>query len=31
MVNIRMPLPEQRRIVAYLDELQAKADALRLL
>ena len=23
------PLPEQRRIVAYLDELQAKVDALR--
>jgi type I restriction enzyme S subunit len=24
-----LPLPEQRRIVAYLDELQAKVDALR--
>jgi type I restriction enzyme S subunit len=25
----RFPLPEQRRIVAYLDELQAKVDALK--
>lgn len=24
-----LPLPEQRRIVAYLDGLQAKVDALR--
>ena len=32
LTNIRVPippLPEQRRIVAYLDELQAKVDALR--
>lgn len=32
LANIRVPippLPEQRRIVAYLDELQAKVDALR--
>jgi type I restriction enzyme S subunit len=25
------PLPEQRRIVAYLDDLQARVDALRAL
>ena len=25
------PLPEQRRIVAYLDDLQAKVDALKAL
>lgn len=25
----RVPLPEQRRIVDYLDELQAKVDALK--
>ena len=24
-----LPLPEQRRIVAYLDDLQAKVDVLR--
>lgn len=26
-----MPLPEQRRIVAYLDDLQAKVDRLKAL
>lgn len=29
MEAIEAPLPEQCRIVAYLDELQAKVDALR--
>jgi type I restriction enzyme S subunit len=27
--SVNIPLPEQRRIVAYFDELQAKVDALR--